>query len=246
MIKAALAYARFGYAVFPCCPRNKVPLIPKERGGNGCKDATTDTSTITEWWTEYPEASVGIHAEKSGLIFIDIDPRNGGDQTWAEIEKGVATTTVVTGSGGRHLWFQDPKVRWPKTLGPGVDVQWGNKYVIAPPSIHPNGRKYAFDPQLHIRSLKPQECPEWLLKYESAEPVSTRLAFSGNNGRQDELIAKLGLREKRGEWVGFCPVHEETKPSLGVNFEKAVFNCFGCGYSGTLSTLYWQQLEVAG
>ncbi len=30
-----------------------------------------------------------------------------------------------------------------------------------------------------------------------------------------------------------CPYHGENNPSLGVNFKKRVFNCFGCGESGS-------------
>lgn len=30
-----------------------------------------------------------------------------------------------------------------------------------------------------------------------------------------------------------CPFHKDTKPSLSISLDRSVFNCFGCGASGT-------------
>ncbi len=38
----------------------------------------------------------------------------------------------------------------------------------------------------------------------------------------------------RSEHVGFCPLHEETRPSFYVNTRKNVFYCHGCGQGGDL------------
>lgn len=38
----------------------------------------------------------------------------------------------------------------------------------------------------------------------------------------------------RSEFVGFCPLHEETRPSFYVNTRKNVFYCHGCGQGGDL------------
>ena len=37
-----------------------------------------------------------------------------------------------------------------------------------------------------------------------------------------------------GQYMGLCPFHNDTNPSLSVNDEKNVFKCFGCGKSGTV------------
>ena len=36
------------------------------------------------------------------------------------------------------------------------------------------------------------------------------------------------------EFVGLCPLHEETQPSFYVNTRKDVFYCHGCGQGGDL------------
>jgi len=38
----------------------------------------------------------------------------------------------------------------------------------------------------------------------------------------------------RSEFVGLCPLHEETRPSFYVNSRKNVFYCHGCGQGGDL------------
>ena len=38
----------------------------------------------------------------------------------------------------------------------------------------------------------------------------------------------------RSEYVGLCPLHEESQPSFYVNARKDVFYCHGCGQGGDL------------
>jgi len=38
----------------------------------------------------------------------------------------------------------------------------------------------------------------------------------------------------RSEFVGLCPLHEETQPSFYVNAQKNLFYCHGCGRGGDL------------
>ena len=75
----ALAYARMGWHVFPLEPRSKQPLTWLVTGGH--REATLDAEQITKWWKRAPEAGVGVYLSRSGLIAIDIDPRNGGLET---------------------------------------------------------------------------------------------------------------------------------------------------------------------
>ena len=43
-----------------------------------------------------------------------------------------------------------------------------------------------------------------------------------------------GHPASRSEFVGLCPLHEETRPSFYVNTRKDVFYCHGCGQGGDL------------
>lgn len=112
----------------------------KDRG------ATIDPAQI-EREIRYPSSNIGVHCGLSGLVVIDIDPRNGGWETLAalEAEHGLLEAAIVadTGGGGQHRYFRARAVSaYPSSLGAGVDVQSGNKYVIVPPSRHCSGGTY--------------------------------------------------------------------------------------------------------
>ena len=76
------------------------------------------------------------------VFVIDIDPHNGGEETWLELTANggqIWTRTSLSGrgDGGRHLWLRHPGVKMKGRLGPGVDVKRiPNAYVVAPPIIH--------------------------------------------------------------------------------------------------------------
>ena len=69
LLNAALAYAKLGYPVFPCAPKTKKPLTE-----HGFLNASTDPKRIEQWWSENPQANIGIPTE--GLLVIDIDGQN--------------------------------------------------------------------------------------------------------------------------------------------------------------------------
>jgi len=46
------------------------------------------------------------------------------------------------------------------------------------------------------------------------------------------------LRQVGDRWIGVCPFHQETKPSLSINPELGLFYCFGCHASGDLIDFY--------
>lgn len=158
----ALAYADLGWLVFPCFQITK--------GGNcacnveGCKNAgkhpisaiapkgqnsaTTDKAVITAWWSQYPNANIAVYLAGSGLMAVDIDPRNGGDWTIEDLESihGEIKSDVLalTGGGGEHRVFIKPEGTLAGTLGKGVDLKL-NGYIIVEPSNHASGGVYEWD-----------------------------------------------------------------------------------------------------
>ena len=73
-----------------------------------------------------------------------------------------ATIEAITGGGGRRLYFRQPEHPIQCSagqLGAGLDVRGDGGYVIAPPSIHPSGRAYAWS----VDSAREfDDAPEWL------------------------------------------------------------------------------------
>lgn len=146
---AALKLARLGNPVFPCHP-DKKPMTP-----NGFKDATTDEARIRGWdWSGMIGATL-----PPGVIVVDVDPRNGGDDTMEALaQDGCAlpeTRLVRTGGRGWHHYLGVPEgLDLRGKLGAGVDIKKpGKGYVIVPPSP---GYTYAFDAPI-------ADAPQWLL-----------------------------------------------------------------------------------
>src|SRR5262249_33786593 len=123
---AALAYAARSWPIIPlhgirdgscacitpdCTSVGKHPvgmLVP-----HGLKERSTDEATIRRWWTHQPGANVGVvTGAPSGLVVLDVDPRHGGDERLAELERQYGplprTIEAATGGAGRHLFFIHP------------------------------------------------------------------------------------------------------------------------------------------
>lgn len=151
MKESALYYERMGLAVFPLAPRSKKPLTH-----NGCKDATTDPGQIDAWWNRWPDANIGIAtgSKSGGLVVIDLDIDEDKGVNGYEVltawqrEHGTLPDTAmsITGRGGYHYLYRDA-AQWKNRAGlyEGVDIRGEGGYIVAPPSIHPNGRRYEWE-----------------------------------------------------------------------------------------------------
>jgi DNA primase len=65
---------------------------------------------------------------------------------------------------------------------------------------------------------------------EDAERLKRRLPLLDYLRQQNWIGRPVG----RGEYLGLCPLHEESRPSFYVNAHKDVFYCHGCGQGGDL------------
>lgn len=211
LLLAALSYAKRGWAVLPCRPRDKRPATQ-----HGFKDATTDTATLVRAWTENPCANIGIATgTASGLVVLDVDPRNGGDASLAELERLHGplpeTVSVATGGGGRHLYYAAPEGPLPSgDLADGVEVKADGRYVVAPSSRHPSGKEYRWVNEPGKTSLAP--CPGWLLpktktKQARSEPPIEPVPDAGATllGRTFSKLGMLGRRLDGGKRSVACP-----------------------------------------
>jgi hypothetical protein len=210
LLEAALRYAELGYRVFPCVAGGKVPLTP-----HGFQDATTDLTQIEMWWSDHPNANIGMPT--AGLLVIDVD---GPDNPWPEdAEKALdlaRAATSLTPRGGRHHIFQAPAG---KTLtctagkiAPKIDTRANGGYIVVPPSTV-KGRRYqwADGSELDVPADDLCEPPEWLLGLlngspplfnepaplstaDSASPSGERIAADGATLEADGNVIPSGQR----------------------------------------------------
>ena len=110
---------------------------------HGFYAATTDPERIGAMHRLVPAGMLAIRTGRtSGLVVVDIDPRNGG----AVLPDLMPPTRCVrTGSGGWHLYYRHPGGRFAANLDhhghQGIDIKADGGYVVAPPSIHPDTRQ---------------------------------------------------------------------------------------------------------
>ena len=182
VLDAAIAYARRGIRVMPITHKSKVPLLKA-----WTTDASNDEAVVREWFTKtYKGAGVGIATGRAGnrqFFVLDIDDKNGkrGSDTLADLEaehgRLPETVTVLTPTGGRHLYFTtNVEIRNDagKRLGEGLDIRGVGGYVVAPPSTHENGGEYAFEHGYGIEDMKPADAPAWLMHLLTIQPKIDR------------------------------------------------------------------------
>jgi len=176
LVDVALQMAVKGWAVIPwhdtsrgqcSCRRGKACSSPGKhpRPQKWTTAGTTDPDQIETWWKRWPNANVGIvTGQPSGVFVLDFDVRSGGEETLKSLLKEFPeiadTFRVRTGSGGWHLYFQNPVggVKTATHVLPGMDVRGNGGGVISPGSFHISGNVYEVDHNARVAV-----CPEKLL-----------------------------------------------------------------------------------
>ncbi len=215
MKERALQYARSGLSVFPIKPRSKQPLTP-----HGFKDASKDPQQIENWWSKWPSANIGIATGQAsgGLVVIDldVDKDKGIDgrvtlREWEKVHGRLLDETwiAITGRGGYHYFYRcTARVNNRTGLYEGIDIRGDGGYIVAPPSIHPNGRVYEWeqDPLLcplaeandtvhdflfsapESRDKQPLEMPEQIPDGERTNAMVKLVCSQQAKGLSDEAI----------------------------------------------------------
>ena len=161
LLNEALTLAALGLRVLP---------VRSARRSPGCGAGRTLRPAIEreirEWPVEWSSGNLGV-ALGRGLIAVDIDPRNKGDESLVRLIANHGSLPVTaearTGSGGSHFLFRVPgdlAIGNRTNLEPGIDIKGENGYIVVEPSIHPNGKEYVWlrHPRQGIA-----DAPDWLL-----------------------------------------------------------------------------------
>ncbi len=215
-LSAALAYAARGWYVFPVEPHSKEPHPTGGTKADGTpyrilwgQVATKDEAQIRKLWGQWPQANIAlVTGEKSGFDVLDIDHQSGGDESLAELEQKhgrlPATVESLTGGGGRHLLFAHNGHRFGNDskglLGPGIHVRTTGGYIVAPPSIHPNGHTYEWEVTSHPDDVPLAEMPEWVVKMLNApraNPQKTKQGARISKGRRNSTLTTLAGSMRR-------------------------------------------------
>jgi len=173
----ALKYASLGWQVFPLMPCQKIPFP----GTHGVKDATADEVQIRTWWEKWPNANIAIACGKASNIYVvDVDVTEAGDvnghESLKEFPALPETIKQNTPRGGFHaFYFTDDSPANRNSFRPGIDIRGNGYYVVAAPSVHPNGGKYVWAQGCAPWEREPAEFPEFLRPSKQAPWTKTPL-----------------------------------------------------------------------
>lgn len=201
--KAANNYLTWGWSVIPIRRQDKRPLV--EWGQYQHRRATDQD--VKGWFSKWPEANVGIvTGAVSGLVVLDVDPQHGGEDSLQKMEQNHGplppTVSATTGGGGQHFFFAHPggTIHNKAGVAPGIDLRGDGGYVVAPPSLHPSGGYYAWQPSHAPGQVSLAAMPNWLCKLATARsehlghPLAhwRRLVRQGvEEGERNNTIASL-------------------------------------------------------
>ncbi|MER6049714.1 bifunctional DNA primase/polymerase [Streptomyces sp. NPDC001793] len=210
----------------------RAPAAPPCHGacgrlGHGVHDATTDPFAIRRMFAAAPWATgYGIACGRAPhhLVGIDLDTRHGADGPTAlrliAEAHGFAlppTVTVLTPSGGCHLWFTGPPAPpVPNSAGrlaPGIDVRGSGGYLVGPGSLTVHGR-YALAPDIPRRPAPAPPALLALLHPPLGTPPHAERPFPSHGARQPAAAllrfvraSPRGQRNTRLFWAA-CRAYE--------------------------------------
>ncbi|WP_328318421.1 bifunctional DNA primase/polymerase [Streptomyces sp. NBC_00388] len=231
----ALSAAELGLPVIPLS-RTKLPAIPSPhhgeptpsrcrgacgRTGHGVHDATADPTAVRALFAQAPWATgygIACGRPPHHLIGIDLDTKAETDSTAALQRLALThlftipeTVTVLTPSGGSHLWLTGPPDRAvpnsASRLAPGIDVRGAGGYLVGPGSLTVHG-VYRLAPG--TAHLAPARCPRALLRLltpPARSPHSTGRPVQGHGLVHFVLAAHEGQRNTRLFWAA-CRAYE--------------------------------------
>src|SRR5665213_1102706 len=161
----AAAYAKTSYVLplhgivagkctcgkYPCGENNKqAGKHPFTR--HGLKDASNDIEVLGRLFDYRADLNVGILCgEKSNLLVLDVDEKRDGHKSLINLIRTYGEfppTVIIKTGGGFHYYFNYPKganIGNRTDFMPGLDIKSDNGYVVAVPSNHFSGVRYALD-----------------------------------------------------------------------------------------------------
>ena len=269
-LQAAKSWIMSGFSIIPIGYRSKRPAFDALRW-TGC---TTDTESgpqpawemfkhraATEHELEQlfagPRRNLGIVTGYNGLVVLDFDHIDAYEawSCWASHVGGriagiAATTYRVFSARGAHVYLiVDEQVDSYKVSCIDIKARWG--YVLAPPSVHPNGHVYHSTGGTIARIARlsdifpfERQSPEprvaTVQSHYTADPWEA--ATNATEYTCESSVADIKARvqtidlvtvthqDSRGAWA-LCPLHRDTNPSFRV-YPDGGWHCFGCQASG--------------
>jgi hypothetical protein len=151
VLAEALRYESRGYSVVFGAQGTKYP-----RGRWGRAQAQRATASELRKSFRAGDVVCIVTGQVSGLAVLDCDSPESVEFWRRQLGAVIDETASVKTSRGRHLYFRlHEPLR--SAAGSGWDLRADGGFVVAPPSIHPSGRRYQWTKDLdRMRDLPPE------------------------------------------------------------------------------------------
>jgi putative DNA primase/helicase len=204
----ALKYAAAGWHVLPlfesrggrCACGHPACSRPGKhpRTAQGLHNASDDPAVITQWWTRFPNANIGIATgAPSGIFVLDVDGPDGEKSLRRLIAQNgsLTPTAIVTTGNGRHFYFRTLGRAVASSvgkLGRGLDIRGNGSYVVAHLSSHASGTHYrVVKESLLDGQFWASDAPNWLIQAVTADgPGVPQALDQGVNNKEAEYSAR--------------------------------------------------------
>jgi len=247
MVEAAGAYVRRGWFVIPLCwPTadgkcgcHKNHVKEKEIGkapllGDDYQDCRSTEEDVRRWWTDWPQANIGILLGPSGLFVIDTD----SEEAWREANaKGLPEGPQVRSGKGRHVYCRAREGLYGRTAKRGdartIDVL-ASGYVVAPPSVHKSGAGYRW---LALPEEAPlQDPPPWAVALLAERASAKRQVVEFADDLPRISIDSLPMRRGIKDLIRDGLLHHPSRSEAVYAVEMALIEA-GCDDATIASVL---------
>ena len=139
LIEFSEVYEDTGFNCFPVKFQSKEPAVASWK--------EYQTEKYTGGFKEGQNIAI-VCGKISNLIVIDLDDKSLANELFSEWESILQSTLVIETSRGFHIYTRPkdgifpPNAKFQDARGRGIDIKSEGGYVVAPPSIHPDGGKY--------------------------------------------------------------------------------------------------------
>lgn len=250
-MQSALTLAEKGYSVFPL--NGKVPIY----SGSWRDAATQDQAIILDWWSEHPNANIGIALPKEVAV-LDVDIREDKDglsslrqmypDVYADVVMGEGVI-VNTPSGGYHAYYRTDRElsNSASSIGTGLDVKTLGGYVVAYSDQLPIPNDLPQEPAgLFERRVREKKEAPTNVKLDSLGSIAQAIQYisnaptlidgEGSDHKTFAMFAKLrdiGVSKEMAlslarEWIYRCRFDTAWVESKATNAYNYAENDAGC------------------
>jgi predicted P-loop ATPase len=184
------------------CPKGKDCISPgKHPAIDGWQVSGSIDMMVLRDWFAADRHNIGVVCGASGIVVVDVDPRNGGNETFHMLTDDLGplpeTVTADSGGGGTHYLFRRPQGDLESKLGNGIDLLRDGRQFLVEPSIHPSGGMYRWrdghgPDQIAIASL-PEAWLKRVRQKQRARPatIPSIIATDAKVERARKYLAKM-------------------------------------------------------